>query len=61
MTKHLLDELLIERDELARRTFNAILRGETTINDCPECLRQKRKCDKLYQRVVKGLKQERTP
>jgi hypothetical protein len=55
MTKQLLDELLSERDELTRLKFNAILRGETDIADCPECVEQKKKCDELYRRVVEGL------
>jgi hypothetical protein len=56
MTEQLLDELLDERDELARLKINAILRGETDIANCPECVEQKKKCDELYRRVVEGLK-----
>ena len=41
MTKQLLDELLDDRDDLARLKINAILRGETDIDDCPECVEQK--------------------
>jgi hypothetical protein len=50
----LLDELLSEPDELTRLKFNAILRGETDIANCPECVEQKKRCDELYQRAVEG-------
>ena len=49
----LLDELFDERDELARLKINAILQGETDID---ECLEQKKKCDEFYRKVVERLK-----
>jgi hypothetical protein len=53
----LLDELFSQRDKLTRFKFKAILRGETDIANCPECVEQK-KFDELYRRVVEGLNQE---
>jgi hypothetical protein len=54
----LLDELFSQRDKLTRFKFNAILRGETDIASCPECVEQKKKFDELYRRAVKGSNQE---
>jgi hypothetical protein len=50
--KSLLDRLLDAREELTRLSFNAILRGETTIEDCPQCVAARKTFNKLYERFV---------
>lgn len=51
----LLRKLIDERDELTRLKFNAILRGETQIDECPECLRAQARWERLYERFVEAI------
>jgi hypothetical protein len=55
----LLKKLIDERDELVRLEFNAILRGETQITDCPECLRAQSRWERLYERFVQAISERR--
>jgi hypothetical protein len=55
----LLKKLIDERDELVRLEFNAILRGETQIADCPECLRAQSRWERLYEKFVKAISERR--
>ncbi len=51
----LLKKLIDEYHELTRLKFNAILRGETLIADCPECLRAQARWERLYERFVEAI------
>jgi hypothetical protein len=51
----LLKKLIDERDKLVLHKLNAILRGETHIADCPECVTAEARWERLYQQFVEAI------